>query len=68
MSAAAKLYTNVGQMLVPNSTTTPIVWMTPKETISSVPNLVPIKRAIGSASGGTSSYILEQPAFSQRPN
>jgi hypothetical protein len=68
-SGAAKLYTNVGQMLAPNSVTSAIVWMTPKETISAVPNLVPIKRVIGSGtSGGTSTYILEQPTFSQRAN
>ncbi len=68
-SLAARLYANAGQMLVPNSATSAIVWMTPKETISPVPLQVPIKRAIGSpTSGGASTYILEQPTFSERPN
>jgi hypothetical protein len=56
-----------------NASMSAIVWMAPKETIfPSVPPLgtaaPPIKRSIGSlTTTGTSSYILEQPSFADRP-
>lgn len=52
-----------------------IVWMVPKETIllkndssgNPIAGAYYIKRAIGSINGGTSTHLLEQPTYSDRP-
>gem|GEM_PF-3385143 len=53
--------------LLANSGPSAIVWMAPKETIPIGTTPSPIKRTIGdAASAGTSSFILEQPTYSER--
>lgn len=51
-----------------NGGSCPIVWMIPRETVSLLGGPLPIQRSIGVASSsGTSSFILEQPTYSDRP-
>ena len=72
-SAAARLYQNPAGILSANPSPA-ITWMVPKETIPVVPPLPApppppsvIVRKIGNGSGGTSTGLLEQPTFSDRP-
>lgn len=64
-SGNARLYTiNNGLARNPGSA---IVWMVPNESIK-IKNLqAKIQRSIGSIDGGTTSYLLQQPTFADRP-
>ncbi len=70
---SAPLYVNngAGKLLQQQVGFTGIVWMAPRETWNqTIPanNPPPIRRSIGSlATTGTSSYILEQPTYADRP-
>jgi hypothetical protein len=71
---AYQMYINIGNLLYPNLPTltgnptgSSIVRMIPPETIQYINVAVPIKRNIGDPSNGTSSGLLQQPLFSERP-
>ena len=65
-SAAARLYQNPAGILSANLSPA-ITWMVPKETIPTSAAQGVIVRKIGNNSGGTSTGLLEQPTFSDRP-
>jgi hypothetical protein len=65
------LYSRVGNSLT-NNTASAIVWMFPVERFPATDAggnpLGPIIRAVGSQSNATSTFLLEQPSFAERPN
>ena len=74
-NSAAALYSTIniaGNNILIKNPASAILWLTPNETLPGLdkfgnPKLKQIIRAIGSATGGTSSYLLEEPTHSDRP-
>jgi hypothetical protein len=64
-------YVRGGDGALDANPTSAIVWMFPNETLPgrnvNGPIQGPIRRSIGTADGGTATYLLEQPTFAERP-
>ncbi|HZO87940.1 MAG TPA: hypothetical protein VFB38_06330 [Chthonomonadaceae bacterium] len=60
-----RLYAPNGNDWIVHNAGSSIVWIAPNEVIPPVPG--PIRRSIGSTANATSTYLFEQPTFSERP-
>jgi hypothetical protein len=66
-NAIARLYTINGLGALAANPASAIVWMVPTETIPVLPATSAIQRTIGNSANGTSTGMLAQPTFSDRP-